>query len=320
MQKRVLSKDELDTVIKLKQAGASWLRIQKETGIPRQAARRAYDDLQRSQSMEQFQQVRISIATEEFHRHLNWLTRLAELLLDFLHVPTSPDESRDAEEVLHDLLLQDIRSEIEPSDRTSERTERQTQRLIRDNGLLLKSLQGHTSKAVHWKVLEEWKQAWDRCLARLSEINQEASEIKNNILEQKPGLAKRIVKESGEENALEKIQKGILEAVWRAVLSDEPYTAPDLVQIGSYGGKYTSVIIGERDAIATLSFEDKKLTKQVAEIVRQAATNLSRGDQVSKALSEVRSIRNSIGKLEEELSPLKLLPVLLQTRCDLCPV
>jgi len=316
----VLSKDELDTVIKLKQAGASWLRIQKETGIPRQAARRAYDDLQRSQSMEQFQQVRISIATEEFHRHLNWLTRLAELLLDFLHVPTSPDESRDAEEVLHGLLLQDIRSEIEPSDRTSERTERQTQRLIRDNSLLLKSLQGHTSKAVHWKVLEEWKQAWDRCLARLSEINQEASEIKNNILEQKPGLAKRIVKESGEENALEKIQKGILEAVWRAVLSDEPYTVPDLVQIGSYGGKYTSVIIGERDAIAILSFEDKKLTKQVAEIVRQAATNLSRGDQVSKALSEVRSIRNSIGKLEEELSPLKLLPVLLQTRCDLCPV
>ena len=92
------------------------------------------------------------------------------------------------------------------------------------------------------------------------------------------------------------------------------------MQIGSYGGKYTSVIIGERDAIVILSFEDKELTKQVAEIVRQAATNLSRGDQVSKALSEVRSMRNSIGKLEEELSPLRLLPVLLQTRCDLCPV
>ena len=50
MKKRLLADDEFNQVLKLKQAGASWLKIQREAGIPRRIAQRAYEDWQRNQS------------------------------------------------------------------------------------------------------------------------------------------------------------------------------------------------------------------------------------------------------------------------------
>ena len=39
MRRRYVSDEELTQVIKLKQNGASWLRIENETGIPRRTAK-----------------------------------------------------------------------------------------------------------------------------------------------------------------------------------------------------------------------------------------------------------------------------------------
>ena len=46
MRKRYISDNELNQIIKLKQAGASWLMIQNQTGVPRRSAHNAYEDWQ----------------------------------------------------------------------------------------------------------------------------------------------------------------------------------------------------------------------------------------------------------------------------------
>lgn len=45
MRKRLLGPEELLRVRDLRQVGASWLRIQKETGIPRRVAQRSYEEM-----------------------------------------------------------------------------------------------------------------------------------------------------------------------------------------------------------------------------------------------------------------------------------
>jgi hypothetical protein len=192
--------------------------------------------------------------------------------------------------------------------------------VIKDNKLLFKSLQEHTGKAVHWKGLEDWKSAWDRCIATLSEIREEAGEILSNILRQEQGLQERITGQPGQGDALVRIKDGVIEAVWRAVLSDKPHTAPDLLQRGSPRGNYTPVIIGGPQPLDVVLFEDRDLADRVTKICKQAATILGKGDRAPRALKEVRSMKHSMGQLEDGLSALKLIPVLLQTRCDLCPV
>lgn len=45
MRKRLLVPEELLRVRDLREAGASWLRIQKETGISRRTAKRSYEEM-----------------------------------------------------------------------------------------------------------------------------------------------------------------------------------------------------------------------------------------------------------------------------------
>ena len=62
MRKRYVSDDELNQIIKLKQAGASWLNIQNQTGVPRRSAGKSYEGWQRSQSIEELKAARVNVA------------------------------------------------------------------------------------------------------------------------------------------------------------------------------------------------------------------------------------------------------------------
>ncbi len=330
MRKRAISDEELSAIINLVERGASWLKIERDTDIPRAVAKRAYDKWEQNRSLEELKKVRFNIAGEEFRDHLKQLARIAESLPDFLHIPASPYETQRSEELLDKWLQsfiledsQDLTPEITtdiPSETAPDREERRKKRVLRDNKLLFKCLQAHTVKSVRWKRLEEWKQEWDRCVPDLVEMRKEAGELLNNILSQKAEIAKRIVQESGEKDAREKLLKAVLDAVWRSIESDDMDEAPNFIRIGSYGGGYTPVIVGKSRPYTVFSFKDGGLAKEVLKICRQAITILSKGDTCIRVRLEVVTMRYKITELEGELSPLKLKPVLLKTRCELCPV
>jgi len=108
MRKRSLSEDELNQVIRLKQSGASWLKIQNETKIPRRTAKNAYQLWHQNRSLEELKNVRMSVATVEFQNHMNDLIRLAEAFVDYLHILPSSNTIENSEQILSTLWVQDM--------------------------------------------------------------------------------------------------------------------------------------------------------------------------------------------------------------------
>lgn len=164
MKKRELSDDELNRLLRLKQSGFSWLKIQREYGIPRRIAKRAYDDWQREQTFTELKESRRTVAAEAFRDHVASLIKLSTFLamhLDILR--TIPTESLSGAQFLDSLWQMNVLGEPQdsPSWGLSETgAEREKRLVIRQHQLLFQALQDHT-RELRWEVLKEWEDAWD---------------------------------------------------------------------------------------------------------------------------------------------------------------
>jgi len=318
MRRRDLSDEELDIVVNLRQSGASWLNIQRQTRIPRRAAKRAYEEWERKQSLDDLKIVRINVVTEEFHKHLHALIKMSDSLVDYL--PESPlfDETRSADEFLNGLWMRDIEgTELDLPWRL--RGDKVQRRIIRQNLMLFKSLQDHTYRDIRWQALEAWKQAWNKGIEILAELRAESHKIIENILKQEPKLEDRIKKESADIDTLEGMVKGVVKAIWQGILNGKLEQGYELVRTRVSDQQAAEVTFGDKASIIVLAFIDKGLAEKVASVCRWAAKNLCKGDIVQRAASEIRTMRQSIRELEEMLDPLILRPIVLRTKCELCP-
>ena len=64
---------------------------------------------------------------------------------------------------------------------------------------------------------------------------------------------------------------------------------------------------------------NKGLVEKVTHICELAAKNLRKGAMVESLKGEVHTMKDATEKLREMLNPVKLTPMILRTRCDLCP-
>ncbi len=217
MRKRYVSDDELNQIIKLKQAGASWLMIQNQTGVPRRSARNAYEDWQRSQSIDELKAARVGIAAEEFRKHVDLLIIVAETLAGGLEVPATPKMTINADELLYSLWEKSYRGikNYQP-DKTIETRERQ--RFIREYQMLLKSLQYHTQEKVHWEVLKDWKQAWNSSISHLKRLEKEANSIAENIIKTDASLFETINSKSGQDKVEGRLAQTVLNVIWQNIV------------------------------------------------------------------------------------------------------
>ena len=114
MKKRLLADDEFNQVLKLKQAGASWLKIQREAGIPRRIAQRAYEDWQRNQTGIELKQSRQTVATEAFREHVTSLVGVGTYLAMNLDIPqTITAESPNGEQIVDSLWQANVLGEVQ---------------------------------------------------------------------------------------------------------------------------------------------------------------------------------------------------------------
>lgn len=323
MKRRDLSDQELQEVIKRKQSGASWLKIQNETGIPRRAAKRAYENWERSRSLEELGQVRRDVAKEEFRQHLNDLTKLAESLVNHLCVPDSPNTTESSGQFLDRLWHSNIIGESDAGQGRVVRTERGTLRIVRQNQLLFKALQDHSREEIRWDALDEWKQAWDDSISILNELRKEAHEVVANILRQERDLRGRIQKESGERGAADRLVEAVLRAIWWAIQEGKLDQDRLLVPTKS-DGDGTSLVTYFQYPYSRVFFKfaDMDLVEEVANACNWGIKNLRKGEKcylVESLQEEVGRMKKAIEELDEMLDPLLLRPIILRTRCDLCP-
>jgi hypothetical protein len=323
MRTRSLTENELDQVIQLKQRGCSWLKIQNETRVPRRTAQRAYERWVKNRSMEELKSVRMSVATDEFQKHVNDLIRLAEAFVDYLHVPPSPNITvLDSRHTLDNLWLQDMHLvTISHYGSDTAETDRTKDRYAQQHRILFDCLKQHTKEKVNWQPLREWMKAWDGCRQKIDKLRASTREKLLATTGELTGLLEGIVSDSGEKDALDKLINGTLEAVWQCILAGKSYRVEDVVRIGSYSrGKYTVLIMGSGETQVRLSFSNKALAEDIHKKVLSVVLNLRETSIAILTAGDVKIMRDRIAELEKQLYPVVLRPIILNTQCDLCPV
>jgi len=325
MRRRDVSPEGLARIIRLRQSNTSWLQIQREIGIPRRIAKRAYEEYGRSQSREELKAARKDVAAEEFRNHLGCLVKLAEALVNALDIPAPSREPISAKEVILNRLQLNIVGEYDVYGLPSNlrlRTYR-PEACLRQNQILFKSLQTHTCEKVDWQTLNQWENTRNECTETQGKLRQQAGKMLLNILNQKQGLTDRMVKGSGKEkeDLIERMVDGVLHAVWQNILAGKTDESP-VLQTVSVGHPMVEVVFGECQLGLGLIFTEANLAKEVADACIWAARNLCierKEDTVEPLVNHVHRMRKAIDQLAEMLNPLMLRPMILHTRCDLCP-
>ena len=82
MRKREISNDEMNIIIKMAEHDDSWLKIERVTGIPRAAAKRAYDRWEQNRSLAELRKVRFNIAGERAASRVDGARRAGHQLDD----------------------------------------------------------------------------------------------------------------------------------------------------------------------------------------------------------------------------------------------
>jgi hypothetical protein len=319
MRRRELSDEELNRIIKLRQAGTSWLKIQHETGIHRQTAKRAYERWEHNKSMEELKEARKDVAAQAFSEHINYLIRLADALVSTLRVPKLLGDLGDADKAFEQLWMRNIQRELDPSQKV---VTIGIGSIVRRNRMIFKALQEHTRESVRWEALEEWKQARNNTAKYSKKLRLETREVVRNILNNKPGLKEKVKTAIGSNDVIEKISDGLLENIWRGILTGEPEKLHIWKGTSLRNKGRVELQFYADDSYTKLDLNDVDLAKEVLGACHWAVSNLQAGDKsdlVQKLADEVSQMQDRFQEFEESLDELVLRPIILRTRCELCP-
>jgi len=341
MKKRELSPIELKKVVELRQLGAKWTEIEQETKVERRAAKRAYEEWEREKKVKEQEAARFRVAAEAFHEHLNDLIRLTGSLVANLSVPFSlADIERNTEQFLpwlfeQDLLLRYTQSQTQADVYTmGDRQPFHTgdlQFYHREKEMLFESLKVHTREEIQWKdVLDDrWGKARDNCAKIVPELRRKTSEVVNSFLnqeqERETNFLQRVKEGSREDDPVKRMVEVLLREIWRAILRDNLDEEGPWFQTVLRGkGTPQEINVKSRDETVFTFFGDtnKSLADKVTHICEVAANNVCKGEKsymVKSLQDEVRNMKKATEELREMLNPVKLTPMILRTRCDLCP-
>jgi hypothetical protein len=328
MKRIMLTDSQLQQIINLRDSGMSWVKIEQQTEVARRIAKREYDEWYQKQSLKQIEEARKEVAAQEYRLHLDLLSHLASLLIDSLGTPKAINQLQRTDEVLTQFLATDIYQEY-PSfgPRLGDR-ERQS-RVTRMNELLFKSLRDHTQRKVPWEMLEKWKKARNTFEEDIEKMRNEIREILRNIVAQKPKLKDNIDKVYKDSDVLEYCMDGILVHMWlNDVMGKESKVTAVKGQSLTRQGTAWIVFHDEAPIQTQLTFNSEDpnknvdLAKDIAEASNWAIKNIRLGkiELIEKLRKEILEMREATNKLETVLNPLVLRPIILNTRCDICPV
>ena len=302
MRRRELSDEELNRIIRLRQIGTSWLKIQHETGIHRQTAKRAYERWEYSKSMEELKKARIDVAAQAFREHMDSLVILATSLVTNLSVPSSLTYmEKNTEQFFSWLWEQDLLQRyISPQTSVDVYRMGETQPLHigdlrsyhREKELLFESLKVHTREEVRWEDIldNRWKKARDNCATIVPKLRKETSEVVKNFLnqERQTNFLKSVKERSREEDPAKRVVEVVLRGVWQAVHLDKldkegPWFRTALRGKGT--PQEINVKYGDETVFTFFGIDDLTLAERVTHICNLAVNNLCKGDKHERTYS-----------------------------------
>ncbi|MDY6918430.1 MAG: hypothetical protein SVP26_10925 [Chloroflexota bacterium] len=253
------------------------------------------------------------------------LLRLANDLVETLYIipephalatRTEPRHLRTAEEVLEDLWLsRSTAGRHEGSGTTSD--SRSTSRTARQNRLLFESLREHTRERVSWGLLDRWKAAWDVCSGTLHELKEKTEREVNHLLDQSSALG-AAARAGGVQKAAETIALAIVEALWQTLTAARE--RDEAASFKAAPGSGNAVAVYGRTSISvSLASVEEALSAELAQVCNEAITAIRQSHTLEWVPAKLEELHRIARQLEEDLDPLLLRPLILRTRCDLCP-
>lgn len=344
-KRRDVTIEELAKIMKLRETSTPWSQIARDTGVPRQIAKRAFMERELKVSREELNAARQTVAAEDLRWHRDCLIKVAESLVTILDIPSFSDV-RTADDILLDLWKTDILRERQGI--LAYPTKREIDRTRYRNEMLFDSLQNHTHGKIDWRVLDNWKAAWNKCKEDRDKLKKEAQKTLLNKLEEKPELKENILKGSKGTHKIEQMGDGIVYVLWQGILigklddliheqykleektveTDKEREIPKMlkdeiastIQPVSNRNGVTDIQFGESSPMPVLILAQADRVKEIVETCTEVCDALCRQDNVKSFCSEFKIMKKSINYLEGRLDPIFLRPMILNSpKCELCP-
>jgi hypothetical protein len=320
MRKRIIDDQEREIIIHMRMSGAGWLEIERETGIPRMAVKRNYEEYQRMQSYEEMKVARRQVASEMYKQHLRDLIAIAGVIPNLLADPTLRDRRND-KKVIEDFMAVKILDRdkpvefmtISPSDDV----------IVRHNRTLFDSLRQHTRGKINWSALSDGLKSWNAWQKGIQTLESTALSLINNYLENERRDINGAKKIKSDKKLVSEMRDGVVETAYRAVLYSRLEDIPNNISVEErekdkfvvqfwYTGSPTEFVIDKKETADIILRVCQKAVKAIAEGIEpeQSVKNLT------EALNNIRATRN---QLVAELDELRIIPQVLLTKCDICP-
>ena len=312
-----VTRQQIVDMIRLHRQGWSISAIAKSVGCHRQTVRAHLAERQADVLAEE---VRKQALTDDLQKHLNDLIEFAASLRSHLTIPDLPTEHRDAATVLAPLLPKDLPQGLDSASRKARREQRQMER---QNKMLSMSLREHTREKGWWQAFEEWQQAWDTCIKGLGEeVKKHVPEMVEDLLnQQKANLKEEIEKVTGKEDVLEMIVDGVIWAAWQVATASNPEEELELRNFRVLPvAQQLRVTTGSYESRLVFSETEAALAQDVATVCNHALQKLYPRYMVDEILGMLHRMDEKIEVIDDALDPFILRPLLVRTRCELCPV
>ncbi len=116
---------------------------------------------------------------------------------------------------------------------------------------------------------------------------------------------------------------GVIEAVYRATIdckTDQAKETAEYIRIQQRGDN-VAVVFGRDTYITELTLPNPKLVEEAAHVCREVVGHIfTEHLSVLRGMSEaINTMRDSRHYLLDRLDELRLTPLILRTRCELCP-
>lgn len=311
-----ITDQQVSEMIRLRRLGKSISAIARTIGCHRQTVR-AY--LRERQADILAAEVKKQLLTDEQQKHLDDIIQFTLSLAGLLTMPDSPTEDRDVAAVLDPLVSKDFPKGLDSASRKARREQRQKDRR---NKMLLKSLREHTREKGWWQAFEEWQQAWDTCIKGLGEVKKHIPEMVEDLLnQQKANLKEEVEKVTGKEDVLERIVDGVIWAAWQVATASNPEEELELRNFRVLPvAQQLRVTTGGYELRLIFSEPETALAQDVATVCNHALQKLYPRYMVDEILGMLHRMDEKIEVIDDALDPFILRPLLVRTRCELCPV
>jgi hypothetical protein len=324
MQKVKLSDEQLGLIANLKRSGKKWTQIQRETGIPRRVAKREYEEWESKQAFDDLKQARTTVAAEAFRDHVDSLIKIAEHLVLSVRTPVVNDIDLEADQYLDEQWKTEIL--IHHGTGTNSlphyiRTERVN---LRENRILYNALRIHTELEVQWNPFDKWKDLWNGTVTIMRQLRENIHKEINNFFSQenaKPsGFMNSVIADTDKPNAIEILAKAILTELVNKLDDEKANSKGFFFRVLQQSDDNYHVTPIDSYAII-LKFKNDALADKVNEIANKVANNMyiSFKEDLRRLKNDIDNINNLAYELEEKFNPLVLRPIILRTRCRLCP-